>query len=146
MIFIVSSTGILVYRTHCACTGTEQIGLYVKPETCEIEIHSHEVEDFAMETAVNCCHDCTPQSHDCGCSSPEVHFFKLINDFTQKGISFERTPDSKINDIILIALVHFVVDKDFTENKIGYSEGPPIIKSSKNFLIEVNQLKIPHSA
>jgi len=149
MIFIVSSTGILVYKTHCSCTGTEQVGIYLKPETCETEIHTHNNHDeFGKEneSTENCCHECSPQNHDCGCASPEVRLFKLTNHLTQDEISFDRAPNLKVTDIILTAIFCFSESTDNTETDSSYTYPPPNLKSSKDFLIRINQLKIPLAA
>lgn len=146
LIFIISSTGILVYETHCSCTGTQQVGIYVKPETCENEVHLHHTHDISgidISTTENCCHECSPKKHDCGCETPEVHFFKLTNDYTQDEIDFERTPNLKISDTIYAELTELEEPVDRSEPVNMDSGQPPKIKSSKNFLIQINQLKIP---
>lgn len=149
-IFIVSSTGILIYKTHCLCTGTEQVGIYVMPETCEEDFHFHHTHDARgneKQTTENCCHECSPINHDCGCDSPEIRFFKLTNDITKDNVvNLERVSSLTIKDVIFIATLCFiqpdvsiVVEKPFTDH-------PPKINSSRNFLIQINQLKIPFSA
>jgi hypothetical protein len=35
IIFLISATGVLVYYSHCSCSGIEQVSVYVSPETCE---------------------------------------------------------------------------------------------------------------
>ncbi len=149
MIFIVSSTGIFIYKTHCLCTGTEQVGIYLKPETCEENYHVHHTHDASgteTSTNENLCHECSHQNHDCGCASPEVRFFKLSNDLTQDEVSFDRAPGVKITDIILTSIVCFEEQSLIADSRNKYIELPPKIKSAKSFLIQVNQLKIPHAA
>lgn len=149
MIFIVSSTGIFIYKIHCSCTGTEQVGIYLKPETCDENFHvhhTHDVSGIEKSTSENLCHECSHQNHDCGCASPEVRFFKLINDFTQDEVSFERAPSVKVTDIILTAIVYFAEPLLIAETNNTHFELPPKIKSAKFLLIQFNQLKIPFSA
>ena len=148
MIFIVSSTGIFIYKTHCLCTGTKQVGIYLKPESCEEDFHVHHNHDATgteKPTDENNCHDCSHQNQNCGCTSPEVRFFKLSNNFTKDEISYERAPSVKVTDIILTTIVYFTEQSLITENKNNYFELPPNIKSSKFLLIRLNQLKIPFS-
>ncbi|MBK6283792.1 MAG: hypothetical protein IPF54_15095 [Draconibacterium sp.] len=149
MIFIVSSTGIFIYKTHCTCTGDEQVGIYVKPETCDENFHVHHTHDtFGIEksTSESLCHECSHQIHDCGCASPEVRFFKLSNDFTQDEVSFERAPGVKITDIFSTVIIYCVEPILKAETHNIRFELPPNIKSSKFLLISFNQLKIPLSA
>ncbi len=149
MILIVSSTGIFIYKTHCLCTGTEQVGIYLKPESCDENFHVHHTHDSLgteKTTTESFCHECSHQNHDCGCASPEVRFFKLINDITQDEVSFERVPSVKITDIILTAIVYFAEPSLIADTHKTYFELPPKIKSSRLLLIQINQLKIPTSA
>jgi hypothetical protein len=150
-IFIVSSTGILIYKTHCLCTGTEQVGIYLKPETCEDDFHIHHTHDSAgneENSSENCCHECSPKKHDCGCNSPEIRFFKLTNDITQDNntTSFERVSNLTIKDVVLIASLCFEEPALSVNAEKPFTDTPPKIKSSKKLLIQINQLKIPHSA
>ena len=149
MIFIVSSTGIFIYKTHCTCTGDEQVGFYVKPETCDENFHDHHTHDELSCTNTaneNCCQEFSNQIHDCGCSSPEVHFFRLINDITQNEVSFERAPCVKITDFFSTVIVYCVEPILKAETHNIRFELPPNIKSSKFLLISFSQLKIPLSA
>lgn len=149
MIFIVSNTGIFIYKTHCLCTGTKQVGIYIKPESCDENFHVHHNHDvFGNEktTNENNCHECSTQNHDCGCASPEIRFFKLSNNITQHEVSFERAPSVKITDLILSTVIFFTKPSLVAETHIKYFQPPPNIKSSKFLLIRLNQLKIPISA
>lgn len=149
IIFIVSNTGVFIYKTYCLCTGTKQVGIYIKPESCDENLHVHHKHDaFGIEktTNENHCHECSNQNHDCGCASPEVSFFRLSNNITQHEVSFERAPSVKITDIILPGVVFFVKPLFVAETHVKYAEPPPNIKSSKFLLIRLNQLKIPISA
>jgi len=149
MIFIVSSTGVLIYKTHCSCTGNEQVGFYIKPETCENNfqvVHAHNPMEKPTEPNENCCHECTPQSHDCGCNEPVITFFKLMNEISNEEVSFLTPPIVKIADIILTVTADLEEPIECTEIIGSDTYPPPKIKSSKNFLILINQLKIPFSA
>lgn len=148
MIFIVSSTGILIYKTHCSCTGTEQVGVYVMPKTCENESHlhhTHNQQGQELETNENCCHDCSSQATDCGCTSPKVEYIKLMNRLSEEDISFIKVQPLKIfiPTTYLLICSNEITDKEVID---FYTDPPPKISKSKSFLIEVHQLKIPFLA
>ncbi len=148
MIFIVSSTGILIYKTHCVCTGNEQVSVYVMPETCEKEFHIHHAHDQSgneRETTESCCHECTPHSHDCGCASPEVSFFKLINPVNQEEIQFVKAQPVIISIAFLNVFAKLIDNPVINETDYIFTDPPPKIPTSRNFLIQINQLKIPFS-
>lgn len=149
MFFLVSSTGILIYKTHCACTGNEQVSVYLMPETCEKDFHVHHTHDQSgneRETTESCCHECSAHTHDCGCNSPEVRFFKLINPVNQEEIQFVKAQPLKISVTFLCVITNRPEIQDVIETVDFYTNPPPIFESSKNFLIQVHQLKIPVSA
>ena len=54
IIFMISTNGILIYKTHCACTGNEQVSLYVMPESCVISI-SRRGGNSSKEFNPKCC-------------------------------------------------------------------------------------------
>ena len=149
MIFIVSSTGILIYKTHCVCTGNEQVSVYVLPETCETEFHIHHAHDRSgnqCETTEGNCHECTTHSHDCGCTSPEVSFFKLINPINQEEIQFVKAQPVIISNVFLSVFSKLVENPVINETEFFYTDPPPKISTTRNFLIQIHQLKIPLSA
>jgi len=149
MIFIVSSTGIFIYKAHCSCTGTEQVGIYLKPESCDENFHDHHIHnELSCKNTVseNCCHETSTQKHNCGCSSPEVHFYRLVNDITHNEVRFDRAPGVRITDIILMTIVYFTDPLLVTEVKYNCFDLPPKIKSAKFILLQISQLKIPLSA
>ena len=119
------------------------------PETCETDFHIHHTHDQSGNervTSESCCHECTSRAHDCGCTSPEVSFFKLINPVNQEEIQFVKAQPVKISDAFLCVFINFIEIPDIIETDSFYSDPPPKIESSKNFLIQVHQLKIPVSA
>lgn len=149
VIFIVSSTGVMIYKTHCACTGNEQVSVYVMPETCESDFHVHHTHDQSgneKETTESCCHECTSHAHDCGCTTPEVSFFKLINPVNQKEIQFVKAQPIQISVSFLCVFTNLIEFQDVIETNSFNYDPPPNVESSKNFLIQIHQLKIPISA
>lgn len=148
MILIVSSTGILIYKTHCACTGKKEVSIYVMPETCEEDFHVHHLHDkigCEIETNEVTCHECSSHDNGCGCTSPEVEFIKLINQISEDDVSFVKVHPVKITAVIATLLIGFneIIEKEPIE---FYTDPPPQKSNPKSFLIEVHQLKIPVSA
>lgn len=145
VIFIVSTTGILIYKTFCACTGNGQVSVYVMPETCEKDFHVHHSHNQCgceIETTENKCHECSSHTHGCGCSSPEVTFFKLINQITKDEISYVKVQPVKVLVALLTVPISF---EEISKNEqiAFYTDPPPKNSTSRNFLIQVHQLKIP---
>lgn len=118
------------------------------PETCETDFHVHHTHDQSgneRETTESYCHECTSHAHECGCTSPEVRFFKLINEITKDEVSFVKVEHVKISIAFLTILTSI---QEITEipKVVFYTDPPPKITTSKSFLIQVHQLKIPVSA
>lgn len=148
MVFIVSSTGVLIYKTYCVCTGNEQVSVYVMPETCETDFHVHHTHNKSgneIQTTENECHECSSHAHDCGCTSPEVRFFKLINEITNDEVSYVKFEPVKISIAFLTILTSFQEISEIPK-VVLYTDPPPKITTSKRFLIQVHQLKIPFTA
>jgi hypothetical protein len=146
--FIVSSTGVLIYKTHCACTGNEQVSVYVMPETCEKDFHVHHAHNqcgCTVETTENECHECSSHANGCGCTSPEVRFFKLINQITEDDVSYVKVQPVKVSAAFLTVLIN-LQEKQKKEHVDFYTDPPPKIPTSRNFLIQIHQLKIPFKA
>ena len=93
MVFLLSSSGYLMYKSLCACTGEEQTSVFVRPETCEDDFHQHHKHDMQNEEAVCSaqeCHECTSHTNCCGCDSPEIFFFKLKDKVVNEDAKFTR--------------------------------------------------------
>ena len=149
MIFLLSSTGIVVFESHCSCSGNESFSLYITPETCDENYHVHHSHDNAgneIETEENMCHECTSHMQDCGCSSPEVKYLKLVNqliDDEVKFINLTTTQNLTVGFVTELLQKETAIDIDVEKN---YIDPPPLIKSSFDFLIQINKLKIPELA
>ena len=146
MIFLLSSTGIVIFETNCSCTGNEEVSLFVTPETCETnfhEHHSHDSEGVEMLANAHDCHECTSHTQDCGCSSPDVKYIKLINPLIDEAVGFVKVQPIKI--FVAETLMNFILDDVFTfiESEEYYIDPPKKISTSLEFLIQINQLQIP---
>lgn len=145
MIFLVSSSGYVLYTSNCMCTGEKQTSLFLKPETCETSFHQHHDHDF-LGNEINCaeneCHECQGHTKDCGCNSPDVFFFKLEDKVTNEEIKFV------VPDVLLIDFSNtntFVSEITLCEIEEGlaFFDSPPLSYSSIDFLVRIQQLKIP---
>ena len=148
-IFLLSASGVVIFRTHCICTGNESLSLYAIPETCkEIhDIHHSQClnENTQGETTADDC--CSPLDSDSGCPTPEVTYFKLINHLIKDELMYINSSaapvlTAKTDDF----LIQFYNANRTTDETDYYSEPPPQIKSTREFLIQIKQLKIPNIA
>lgn len=149
IIYFISSTGIVVYKTNCSCFGKEQVSVYVTPETCDTEIHQHHTHNEENNTVSCCaheCHECATTEKGCGCQSPEAYFFKLINPVVNEEVLFVKVQPVEIKAVFnsLISEILFETEKE-TSQPIT-TEPPPLTNTSFDFLIQIHQLKIPSLA
>jgi hypothetical protein len=148
-IFLVSATGILIFHSHCACTGNDQFTVYVTPETCTENFHVHHIHNEGGEEVCSSeyeCHECNDHSDDCGCDSPDVQFFKLDNQVISEKIRTEKMRPAQINMLKVITLLPIVLSEIMPVKEYFYFDPPPIVQSSTHFLISIHQLKIPDVA
>jgi len=154
IIFLLSSTGVIIFKTHCLCSDTHNVSLYIAPETCESTFHNNHKHHNDCATSCSSannehndyeyhnCEDCTKHIHDCGCAEPEAKYFKLKNQF-----------DEEVRYTLSGPVVLAVFEKDLAfldlevfdseEQETNHLEPPPKISSSLEFLIHIQQLKIP---
>ncbi|HCE57383.1 MAG TPA: hypothetical protein DER09_06140 [Prolixibacteraceae bacterium] len=146
IIYFISSTGIVVYKTNCSCFENEQVSVYITPETCDTQIHKHHTHTEENSTVACCaheCHECSTTEKNCGCQSPEAYFFKLIDPVVNEDVLFVKVQSLEIKAVFtcLIAEILFETEK---ETKLPVNTGPPpLTQTSFDFLIQIHQLKIP---
>ena len=146
MIFLISSSGFMIYKSNCTCTGNKQVTVFVTPETCESEAHQHHKHDFngdESSCSVNECEDCTNHTEDCGCSSPEATFFKLKNQVIDEDVKFIKVQPIQIFTAFNNINIHILDETETVETHKYYVDPPPINTSSFDFLIQIQKLKIP---
>jgi hypothetical protein len=129
--------------------GTGQVSVYVEPETCETIIHHHHTHD-AVNNEVACgagqCHECSNHTHDCGCDSPEAFFFKLKNLFVDEEVLIVKAQPVEIS-VAWIDLDFSIIEPAVADETDNFDiDSPPLIYSPKDFLIQIQQLKIPLTA
>jgi len=148
LVFMVSSTGIVIFQSFCSCSGVEEISLYVSPDTCEDNFHvhhAHNTNDAKVEAEEHNCHECTNHLDDCGCSAPEVKYIKLINQLIDEEVKFLKIQQPKIQQTVTELIVAFSENEELSTDGF-YIDPPPNITSSLQFLIQIQQLKIPSKA
>jgi len=146
MIFLLSATGIVIFESYCLCSGNEEVSLFVTPETCETNYHEHHScnsEGIEMFANAHDYHECTSHTYDCGCSTPEVKYIKLINPLIDEAVGFVKVQPIKIfvSETVMNSILADVFT--FIESEEFYIDPPKKINTSLEFLVQINQLKIP---
>lgn len=139
----------MIYKSNCSCTENKQITIFVTPETCQSEAHQHhkhDNNDNELSCAFDECEDCKNHTDDCGCSSPEALYLKLLNQVIDEEIEFIELQPIQIFIAFNSINIHLLSESESIENHNYYVDPPPIFTSSLNFLVQIQQLKIPHIA
>ena len=160
MIFLISSSGFLMYKSHCTCTGNEQVTVFVKSEICESEsskesdaemscCSTKEIANLVEEEGPSCCSlkesiSCESQSNGCDCDNTEVTYLKLKNQVVKEDVKFTRIEPIELAVLFTALSLEFFDIDHFTELKRPYVDPPPIHSKSLDFLIQIQQLKIPY--
>ena len=145
MIFLISSSGFIIYKSHCSCTGNNQIAVFVTPETCQAEAHQHhehESDENEFSCSADECETCANHIDNCGCSSPETVYFKLTNQVIDEEIKFTEIQPIQIIIAFNTINIHILDESEFDENNSYYVDPPPIFTSTLDFLIQIQKLKI----
>jgi hypothetical protein len=148
VIFLATSSGIVIYQSHCNCTGNEQVSIYVTPDTCEDELenHSHHSHSSLPEEAT-CAHgECEIPSDNCGCETFEISYIKLDDQVVQ-----EKSRIKTIEPVyaeLPVQLNKLLVSLSCKSDEIPekYKSLPPISIKNTDYLVFIQQLKIPASA
>jgi hypothetical protein len=149
IIYFVSSTGIVLYKTNCSCLGNEKVSVYVTPETCDTKIHQHHThteENNSLSCCAHECHECATTEEGCGCQSPEAYFFKLITPVVNEEVLFVKLQPVEIK-AVFACLISEILYETEKETSLPINTGPPpLTNTSFDFLIQIHQLKIPSLA
>lgn len=138
-----------MFKSICACTGEEQTSVFVRPETCEDNFHQHHTHD-AQKEEIACsaheCHECTSHTNSCGCDSPEIFFFKLKDKVVKEAIKFTAVQPTilTVNFTDILDILNETEEQELEVEE--YNSPPPNVISSLEFLIQIQQLKIPSLA
>ncbi len=149
IIYLASTTGVMVYKSHCSCIGKTEVSIYVTPETCETKIHhhhTHDTENNEVACGAGQCHECSNHMHDCGCDSPEAFFFKLKNLFVDEEVVIVKAQPVELS-VAWLDLDFSIFEPAETGKPDNFDiDSPPLLYSTKDFLIQIQQLKIPLTA
>jgi hypothetical protein len=146
ILLLMSSSGVLIYHTYCACTGDERVTVYVTPANCEEDYHTHHAHDTEGEEIVVAsheCHDCSAHTDDCGCNRPEVIFVKLDQQLFKVSVRTEKVEPVRLHIPVYLTPSLFSVMNYHQEPVRKIVDPPPRILTAVDFLIAVQQLKIP---
>ncbi|WP_321996027.1 hypothetical protein [Draconibacterium orientale] len=152
VVFLFTSTGFIVYKSHCTCSGEDYTSIIVKPETCATEFHQHHKHDQS-ENEIVCsveecheCHSCDGHSNSCGCDSPESIFLKLKDKAVDDDVKFVAVQPIELKVLSLKLLEELTIRSEDNITDWFYTDPPPKITSSLDFLIQIQKLKIPSLA
>ncbi len=149
VIFMVSSSGYVVFTSKCLCTGEETRSIFIRPETCETTLHTHHTHDYlgsGQECSAGECHNCIRHEDDCGCGDPEVFIFRLKELARNEEAKFLITQIPLPNVIVLDIFNYTVMENVHEEGGWICNDPPPETSHAIDFLIRIHQLKIPSLA
>lgn len=138
MIFLISSSGFIMYKSFCLCTGNKQVSVFVQNKIC------------SSKGIQSCCEEktksCASESSDCDCGKPEITYIKLTNTILEKEIQFTKVEPTQMLVVYAFAQFNLWVTEELVNTESPYIDPPPIYNSSQEFLISIQQLKIPSIA
>lgn len=149
IIFLVSATGVLIFSSHCSCSGNEKVSVYVSPDTCADNYHVHHFHNEGGEEVCSTageCHECSPHTDDCGCDSPNVRYLKLDEQVVPEKVRTEKIYPVQLNVPLEVIAVLFSFTDYHDISDFNYIDPPPQFQSSTDFLIHIHKLKIPLAA
>jgi hypothetical protein len=146
---MLSSAGIIVFQSFCACTGSQNISLYVSPETCETEFHHRHTcandLNSQEESSADHCSQCSEHTGNCGCNSPMVRFYKLDDRVINEKVRIEIAAHVDV-PLPIVFSNDFHSAEGLAVLPNSYVDPPPLNPTSLDFLIHIHQLKIPYQA
>ncbi|WP_319480683.1 hypothetical protein [uncultured Draconibacterium sp.] len=152
VIFLLSTSGFILYKSYCVCSGEDYTSIIIKPETCETDFHQHHKHDLS-NNEITCsegeCHECQPTSEHsdtCGCEAPESIFMKLMDKAVNDEVKFVAVQPVELKIFSADLLEELIINGESNINSCYYLDPPPKIVSSLDFLIQIQQLKIPSLA
>lgn len=138
--YLFLSTGVTLFRTHCECSGSNSVSLFVASETCNEIIPDHDCCSEEQITHENCQID--HLHHDCGCTEPIITYLKLTNHFGED--SNLEYPIAKQFSLVHFAQAELIQIIDTSANpQVFPNYSPPENLLYGRFLITfLNQRKI----
>lgn len=153
-IFLLSSSGYVIYSSTCLCSGESYTSVFIRPETCETSFHkhhNHDSEGNEQTCAAGECHECNTtfdeqQHNDCGCDSPTIYFFKLKDNTINEDVKF-RVAEIPVLHVFTGEVPEVLLsDPKASEVESVLDSPPDKFSTSYDFLISIQQIKIPSLA
>ncbi|MFV0591848.1 MAG: hypothetical protein ACK5M7_10730 [Draconibacterium sp.] len=152
VIFLISSSGYVLYSSTCSCSGEKYTSVFVRPDTCETSFHKHHkhgTEGIEQACSAGECHDCNASEnlHDkCGCDSPEIFFFKLKDKANNDDVKFMPAAMPYIQVFTGEIPDELLSDSEAVKSEFEIHSPPDKVITSFDFLISIQQIKIPSLA
>ena len=143
-IFVLSSSGIVFYQSSCLCTGEEQTSMFIRPDTCNTNIHQYVKNKKEQLCLANECHNCSNQNNTFGCEdATKFFFFKLENEATIEAKRFAKV-GPVIIPVVKLKVFESIVPLFADIKEKEFNDDPPPLKTNAiDFLVDIQQLKIP---
>jgi len=142
-----SSSGFILYKSHCSCTNEAYVSIIVKPATCESKYHHHHHFHNKNNKEVDCseneCHECLQHEKSCGCNSPKSFLIKLKDKAVNNTVKLVSLTPTELIVACSDILEKYNPQSEEQKYNFNYSGPPPKITSSLDYLIHIQQLKIP---
>ncbi len=136
-----------MYKSFCSCTGNKQVSVFVQNEIC----NNNGVLTCCEKETKSCCSaaddkSCTSETSDCDCNKPEIEYVKLTNSILEEEVQFTKVEPTQMLVVYAFAQYRLWVTEELVNLEPPYIYPPPIYSSSQEFLISIQQLKIPSIA
>lgn len=140
VVYLFLSTGVVLFKTHCVCTGNNSVSLFAASESCNDIISDHNCCGDEKTTCENCQKDHQP--HSCGCDEPIVTFLKLTDHFNE-GSDLEYPFSKQLTLICFFDTESIqVVDTSISIEVFPYYSPPQKVLFGRFLINFLNQRKI----
>ncbi|MBN2774311.1 MAG: hypothetical protein JXR31_08685 [Prolixibacteraceae bacterium] len=154
--FLFSTSGIVVYKSFCSCTGTSKISLFSSSESCT-SMHKVGTASESCCSSVNedknlnsCCSEnsyhCIVYNSECRCGSAEAQYLKLDSKIVNT-VQIVTESKVKLSDSVINVENEKLVELLWRQNTfLAYIEPPPQFSDHKDYLNFICKRKIPEIA
>lgn len=159
LVLMLASVGITLVDTFCECSKQHTKSLFVAEENCAHDEMACDISDYVTceEIEKSCCQNSDRHSHQehhhqgHNCDSSDYTTIRLDLDFLKP----DKQQEIVVAQLFIQSFFHGIESKNNTEASYLASnslqsewvKAPPSLPlTSKNFVVSLQQLKIPHSA